>query len=530
MRLLGRCGITCVMAVIATSVASAQTTPSGGFTSDDYMEIQQLYQAYQRGVDGGDRDSSWVFSSDGEFILGDQTVSGQQELQEFYANVNKTYPGRLRRLLSNIVILPSPEGATGSAYLFAIDAQDVDAPPTIAYFGVYRDQFVKTSDGWRLKRRVFHQDWPPGRTGPAASSSSPAAVAPPTDTVQGDPQRGAAEYRACRNCHGQSAEGGFGPDLAATGLRWTAFRRAVRQPWGIMPPFREQQKPDQALADIYAYLRTLPPTVELGGWHWRKAPETAPLGQRLYMNFAGCGQCHEPEGKFPRARLGKFAGDVTFDYFKRQIYQHYEKWPRGTMPHYSPERLPESVLREMYVWLVEELGLRPWISGALAVSGRDGDQTSYTLRLLNEGEAGNGLAAEGLTVFVRIPAGSSVVAATGTGYEGTMPLQALGLEPALRLAPHPHDDSGRVERPEPDLSRDVAVWKLARLTAGERVDFSLTLSGPEPSADLLRGFEGSTVHWVSPGRRPAGSPPRMIYQDLRMPDRGDHERIVPPAP
>ena len=111
-----------------------------------------------------------------------------------------------------------------------------------------------------------------------------------------------------------------------------------------------------------------------------------------------------------------------------------------------------------------------------------------------------------------------------------MPLQTLGLEPALRLAPHPHDDSGLVERPEPDLSRDVAVWKLSGLAAGERVTFFLTLAGPEPSAELLQGFVGSTIHWVTPGRRPAGSPPRLAYRDLRMPNNGDHERIVPPTP
>ena len=94
------------------------------------------------------------------------------------------------------------------------------------------------------------------------------------------------------------------------------------------------------------------------------------------MNFAGCGQCHEPEGKFPRARLGVMARDVTFEYFKRQIYQHYERWPKGTMPLYSPERFPEVVLREVYTWLVDELGLRPWIAGSLAIGHREGDKTS----------------------------------------------------------------------------------------------------------------------------------------------------------
>lgn len=359
-------------------------------------------------------------------------------------------------------------------------------------------------------------------TGTALWGQEPASV------PAGDAKKGAAEFTACVNCHGHHGEGGFGPDLAGRDLSWAAFRKAVRQPWGIMPAFRESLKSDQALADIRAYLRALPPTEALGEWHWRRAPETAPLGQRLYMNFAGCGQCHEPEGKFPRARLGVAAKAVTFDYFKRQIYQHYERWPKGTMPLYSPERLPESVLREMYQWMVDELGLRPWIAGSLAIGERRDGKTSYTLTVSNAGEKDRGMTAEGLTVFVRIPSGCTVASASGPGYEGTMPLAKLGLEPALRLAPHPHDDSGIVERPQPDLSRDVAVWRVPRLAATEHVSASITLAGPEPTPELLKGFEGSTIHWASPGRRPAGSPPIMVYRDLRIPDTGDHELITPP--
>jgi mono/diheme cytochrome c family protein len=357
-------------------------------------------------------------------------------------------------------------------------------------------------------------------------SSSPAAAA--AADLQGDPRRGAAEFAACVNCHGHQAEGGFGPDLAGRDIPWIAFRKALRQPWGIMPAFREQLKSDQSLADIRAYLASLPQATALGEWHWRKAPENAPLGQRLYMNFAGCGQCHEPEGKFPRARLGVAARDVNLEYFKKQIFQHYERWPKGTMPLYTPERLPEPVVAEMYRWLVDELGLRPFITGSMKIGARQGDKTTYTVSIVNTGAKDKGLGAEGVTVFVRVPAGASVVTATGTGYEGTMPLAKLGLEPALRLAPHPHDDSGMVERPAPDLTRDVAAWRLPRIVAGEQIALSLTLAGPPAGAPLFKEFEGSTIYWTSPGRRPAGSPPRLVYRDLRIPDKGDHEPIAPP--
>jgi mono/diheme cytochrome c family protein len=348
------------------------------------------------------------------------------------------------------------------------------------------------------------------------------------EAPQGDLKRGETEWGRCVNCHGPKAEGAFGPDLAGRGLAWPQFKKAVREPWGVMPMFTERQKSDQALADIYTYLRTLPTPSAPGEWHWRKAPATAPIGQRLYMNFAGCGQCHEPENKFGRSWLGEHAKEVNFEYFQKQIYRHLEKWPSGTMPIYSPERLPEPALREIYKWMVDDLGMRPSIGGALSVGMRTGENTTYTLTVNNRGVKDSGLAAEGLTIFVRIPTGQKVVSGTGSGYANVMPLAKLGLEPALLLAPHAHDDSGRVERPTPDLSGDVAVWKVPRLDAAEKLILSLTLAGPAPSPDVFKGFVGSTVHWAAPGRRPAGSPPQMIYRDLRIPDEGDHEVIAPP--
>ena len=68
-----------------------------------------------------------------------------------------------------------------------------------------------------------------------------------------------------------------------------------------MLAYTEEQLPDQRIADLYAFLRTKPPVQEPGEWHWRPAPETAPLGQQLYMQTAGCGQCHEPENGMGRA-------------------------------------------------------------------------------------------------------------------------------------------------------------------------------------------------------------------------------------
>lgn len=147
--------------VAAASWISAQQKRPSRLTAEDYMEIQQLYQSYQRGVDGGPQDSSWVFTPDGAFVNGGRTVSGEKALKEFYANVNKTHVDKIRHLLSNIIVSPLSEGANGSAYLFTIDGTDSSKPSMIVYYGVYDDMLVKTAAGWRIKRRVYRQDWPP---------------------------------------------------------------------------------------------------------------------------------------------------------------------------------------------------------------------------------------------------------------------------------------------------------------------------------------------------------------------------------
>ena len=339
----------------------------------------------------------------------------------------------------------------------------------------------------------------------------------------------AGHPRGCGWCHGVKAEGGFGPDLAGgRGLTWTQFKRAVRQPWGIMPRYTEEQLPDTALADIYAYIKAQPRVAEPGAWYWRRAPDTAPLGQRLAVNVLGCGQCHEPEQKMPRRWMGEVGYETaTFEYFATMVYEHYKKYPKGMMPNISKERFPEPTLRIVYDW-IKDLGWRPFMAGNMAVGARNGDQTTYNVTIANRGQKGKGIPAEELTLFVRIPQGTKFVSATGDGFAGTMALAKLGLEPALELAPHSTDDTGHVERPKPDLSGDVAVWKFKKVEAGSNAAFSLTLSGPM-NPKILDGFDGSTIYWENPGRKPSGSPPVMVDRDLRIPDKGDHELVGSPS-
>jgi mono/diheme cytochrome c family protein len=63
----------------------------------------------------------------------------------------------------------------------------------------------------------------------------------------------------CYQCHNYAANGGgAGPRLAPNPIAWAAFSRYVRSPRDQMPPFSRKVLSDQELADIYAYLQTVP--------------------------------------------------------------------------------------------------------------------------------------------------------------------------------------------------------------------------------------------------------------------------------
>ncbi|HEV3140310.1 MAG TPA: cytochrome c [Vicinamibacterales bacterium] len=67
------------------------------------------------------------------------------------------------------------------------------------------------------------------------------------------------EKDGCYECHGYAGQGGRdGARIAATTMPAPAFVRYVRRPSGAMPAFTQKVLSDQELADIYAYLKSLP--------------------------------------------------------------------------------------------------------------------------------------------------------------------------------------------------------------------------------------------------------------------------------
>ena len=82
----------------------------------------------------------------------------------------------------------------------------------------------------------------------------------------GDAVNGKRVYMAdgCYQCHGNVGQGSrpTGPHLAPDPVSYEAFAAQVRHPVNTMPPYTSVVLSDQELADIYAYLLTIPPLVD----------------------------------------------------------------------------------------------------------------------------------------------------------------------------------------------------------------------------------------------------------------------------
>jgi mono/diheme cytochrome c family protein len=80
----------------------------------------------------------------------------------------------------------------------------------------------------------------------------------------GDAGNGKRLYLAdgCFACHGRVGQGGqyYGPTpvLAHSELPFDAFEQQLREPANNMPAYAEAVLSEQEVADIYAYLQTLP--------------------------------------------------------------------------------------------------------------------------------------------------------------------------------------------------------------------------------------------------------------------------------
>jgi ubiquinol-cytochrome c reductase cytochrome c subunit len=88
-----------------------------------------------------------------------------------------------------------------------------------------------------------------------------ALVASQAATAAGSAEKGKAAYvkHGCWQCHGFAAQGGItGPKLAPEPMALEALDAFVRNTRGAMPPYQEAILSGGDLADIHAWLQSLP--------------------------------------------------------------------------------------------------------------------------------------------------------------------------------------------------------------------------------------------------------------------------------
>lgn len=151
------------VAAAVTILGFTNVAWADGLSTQDYIDIEQLYATYNHAIDAGDGEA-WAstFTADGtfnKFTGHDQLVGFIQQWKE------KMNGGNRRHWNTNLRILPSKDGASASVFLMLVDV----STKSIVATGMYNDTLVKGASGWRFQTRQTKMDAaPPAAAAPGA--------------------------------------------------------------------------------------------------------------------------------------------------------------------------------------------------------------------------------------------------------------------------------------------------------------------------------------------------------------------------
>ncbi|MFM0041331.1 cytochrome c [Paraburkholderia metrosideri] len=165
--------------------------------------------------------------------------------------------------------------------------------------------------------------------------------------ASGDINVGRALYvkDGCYECHGYVGQGSLmsGPSLAPSPIPLSAMIAYVHAPKGQMPPYSLNILSDREIADIHAYLSSIPPaptadSISLLADSGTQTQVPTQAGRSESVFAARCAGCHGAQGGGgagpsligAAARLGGAAGIAAF-----------VKAPSGAMPRLFPGVITE---------------------------------------------------------------------------------------------------------------------------------------------------------------------------------------------
>lgn len=135
---------------VATNMSTSRAL---AFTSEDFVEIQQLVARYAFALDTADNNGytyADLFAADGTF----NDTKGREALAALPRGPRRG-PLYVRNYGAPATIRPTADGATGIQYAQAIDFEPNGRAGVLDHFGHYDDVYVRTPQGWRFKSRRF---------------------------------------------------------------------------------------------------------------------------------------------------------------------------------------------------------------------------------------------------------------------------------------------------------------------------------------------------------------------------------------
>ena len=136
---------------------------------EDRLDIRDLIARIAHLADSGEvaeyldcltPDAAWELTSATGLALTEQVRRGRADLEagvvERRASGMQGPGSRTRHDVSSIAVTVTGDRAHARSYFrYYVDA---DVTPVLSAMGRYDDEFVRTSDGWRLARRIISRD------------------------------------------------------------------------------------------------------------------------------------------------------------------------------------------------------------------------------------------------------------------------------------------------------------------------------------------------------------------------------------
>lgn len=147
----------------------------------DRMEIDELHSRYLFALDWLDETVlPELFTEDGVLDWAGGVVEGRgalrsaiHDMQEFFGKSERAdaprRPSRLRHFVTNKVMKIEGDTARTLAFWFEIDNDNRQRWPYVGAYGHYEDELVRTTDGWRFRRRKIFNELMDERTAPASN-------------------------------------------------------------------------------------------------------------------------------------------------------------------------------------------------------------------------------------------------------------------------------------------------------------------------------------------------------------------------